>query len=219
MTAALVAAGAAVTALEYDRDLIAPLRARADLQTATIVEADAMEFDFDAYAEDASWHVAGNLPYNIGTPLLLRLAQSERGPQRIVAMIQRDVAARLTARPSTPAYGSLTLAVEYTMSVQRAFVLGPQHFYPRPKVDSAVVVLRRRERPAVETRDPQLLLKVVRAAFAYRRKTLANSLTLAMQIDRERTQSALRALALSPEIRGEQLDLAAFAAITDALAG
>ena len=158
-----------------------------------------MEFDFDAYAEDAPWHVAGNLPYNIGTPLLLRLAQSERGPQRIVAMIQRDVAARLTARPSTPAYGSLTLAVEYTMSVQRAFVLGPQHFYPRPKVDSAVVVLRRRERPAVESRDPQLLLKVVRAAFAYRRKTLANSLTLAMQIDRERTQSALRALALSPE--------------------
>jgi 16S rRNA (adenine1518-N6/adenine1519-N6)-dimethyltransferase len=78
-------------------------------------------------------------------------------------------------------------------------------------------VLRRRERPAVETRDPQLLLKVVRAAFAYRRKTLANSLTLAMQIERERTQSALRALAFSPEIRGEQLDLAAFAAITDAL--
>ena len=218
LTRALLASGADVTALEVDPDLIAILRERADLSDATIVEADALAFDFDAAAGDGAWCAAGNLPYNIATPLVLRWLGLARPPARIVAMLQRDVVDRLTARPSTPQYGSLTVFVGYFMAVHRAFVLGPNVFYPRPNVDSAVVVMERRTAPAVTVRDEAFFLQVVRGAFAYRRKTLANSLSLALGIERSRTQTALATLKIDTEIRAEQLDLGAFGALADSLA-
>jgi 16S rRNA (adenine1518-N6/adenine1519-N6)-dimethyltransferase len=218
LTEALLALGAEVTAFDVDAALVDVLRGRPELAQAAIVEADALAYDYDAYAQSGAWRVAGNLPYNIATPLLVMLSERAQPPERIVAMIQRDVADRLTARPSTPSYGSLTLAVSMMMQVSRAFVVGPAHFFPRPNVDSAVVILDRRERPAVTVRDLAHLRQVVRAAFAYRRKTLANSLKLALAIPREQTAVALRSLGLDPEIRGEDLDLVSFAALSDALA-
>ncbi|HXP94195.1 MAG TPA: 16S rRNA (adenine(1518)-N(6)/adenine(1519)-N(6))-dimethyltransferase RsmA [Candidatus Binatia bacterium] len=217
LTEALLALDARVTAFDVDAALVDILQTRPELAQAAIVQADALAYDYDAYAEGGAWRVAGNLPYNIATPLLLMLSERAQPPERIVAMIQRDVANRLTARPSTPEYGSLTLAVALTMRVSRAFVVGPAHFFPRPNVDSAVVVLDRLEQPSVRARDIAYVRQVVRAAFAYRRKTLANSLKLALAIPRERTALALRSLGLDPEIRGEDLDLASFAALSDAL--
>jgi 16S rRNA (adenine1518-N6/adenine1519-N6)-dimethyltransferase len=128
LTKALLDCDAEVTALEIDPDLIAILRERDDLARATILEADALAFDFDAATGDGDWCAAGNLPYNIATPLVLRWLALAHPPKRIVAMLQRDVAERLTARPSTPQYGSLTLFVGYAMDVRRAFVLGPNVF-------------------------------------------------------------------------------------------
>ena len=218
MTRALLANGAGVTALEIDPELVAILRERPDLQAATILEADALEFDYDAHSAGREWCATGNLPYNVATPLILRWLELRNPPSRIVAMVQRDVADRFTAMPSTPAYGSLTLAVGYSMEVRRAFTLGPGAFYPRPKVDSAVVVMERRRTPAVIARNPEFLMQVVRAAFAYRRKTLANSLALALDIPRARTQETLGRLGLDTEIRAEQLDLGALAALADDLA-
>jgi len=218
LTRALLANGAGVTALEIDPELVAILRERPDLQAATILEADALEFDYDAHSAGREWCATGNLPYNVATPLILRWLELRNPPSRIVAMVQRDVADRFTAMPSTPAYGSLTLAVGYSMEVRRAFTLGPGAFYPRPKVDSAVVVMERRRTPAVIARNPEFLMQVVRAAFAYRRKTLANSLALALDIPRARTQETLGRLGLDTEIRAEQLDLGALAALADDLA-
>jgi 16S rRNA (adenine1518-N6/adenine1519-N6)-dimethyltransferase len=218
LTRALLANGAEVTALEIDPDLVAVLHDRADLAAATILEADALEFDYDAYSAEREWCATGNLPYNVATPLILRWLELRNPPSRIVAMVQRDVADRFTATPSTPAYGSLTLAVGYSMEVRRAFALGPGAFYPRPKVDSAVVVMERRKTPAAIARNPEFLMQVVRAAFAYRRKTLANSLALALDIPRARTQATLGRLGLDTEIRAEQLDLGALAALADDLA-
>lgn len=217
LTEALVALGAQVTAFDVDAALVDILQTRPELAQAVIVEADALAFDYDAFAHGAEWRVAANLPYNIATPLLVMLSERERPPERIVAMIQRDVADRLTARPGSAAYGSLTLAIALTMRATRAFVVGPAHFFPRPNVDSAVVVLDRLEQPPVSVRDIAFLRQVVRAAFAYRRKTLANSLNLALAIPRERTTLALRSIDLNPEIRGEDLDLVSFAALSDAL--
>ncbi len=219
LTHALLALGANVTALEIDDELVPILRERDDLRGARILEADALTFDFDTETAGASWIATGNLPYNVATPLILRFFDLANPPRRIVAMIQKDVAERFTAKPGTPQYGSLTLFVNYHASVRRALTLGPQSFYPRPGVDSTVVVLERRAEPPIDVRDRVFFLKVVRAAFAYRRKTLANSLLLALEIEREKTQQALTSLGIDTEIRAEQLDLGTLGALADRLAG
>jgi 16S rRNA (adenine1518-N6/adenine1519-N6)-dimethyltransferase len=218
LTQALLATGARVIAVEIDPQLVGVLRERIDLREAQIVEADALTFDFEAAVRGSAWCAGGNLPYNIATPLILRWVESLAPPERIVVMVQREVADRFTAKPSTPAYGSLTIAVQYSMRVRRAFTLRPGAFHPKPNVESAVVVMERREQPGVAVRDPAFFLKVVRAAFAYRRKTLANSLALALGIERPRTQLALTHLGYDTETRGEQLDLDAFGALADILA-
>ncbi len=217
LTRALLDCEARVTAIEIDADLVEILREREDLQAAELVQADALEYDYDALLGDETWCAAGNLPYNVATPLIVRLLELPRPPARIVAMLQRDVVDRLTAVPGSPQYGSLTLFCSYSMMVRRAFTLGPSVFYPRPNVESAVVVMERRVTPSVAVRDPAYMLQVVRAGFAYRRKTLANSLSLALGIDRAATQAALASLHIDSEIRAEQLDLGSFGALTDAL--
>ena len=219
LTAALLAAGAELTAFDLDDALVEILRSREDLAAASIEHGDALAFDYAAYAGDRPWRVAGNLPYNIATPLLIRLAQLERPPERIVAMIQKDVADRLLAKPGTAAYGSLTVALAVSMRTERAFNVAPGQFFPRPKVVSSVVVLHRLATPLVDVRDRVRFEQVVRGAFAYRRKTLANSLALALELPRERIAAALLALDLDADIRGEALDLRTFAALADALAG
>lgn len=219
LTAALLAAGANLTAFDLDAQLLEILRSRDDLAAVQLAQADALSFDYAAYAGDAEWRVAGNLPYNVATPLLLKLAALERPPERIVAMIQKDVADRLLAQPGTAAYGSLTVALAVTMRAERAFNVAPGQFFPRPKVVSSVVVLHRLATPRVAARDRRHFEQVVRGAFAYRRKTLVNSLALALDLPRERIASALLALRLDADIRGEALDLGTFAALADALAG
>ena len=219
LTHALLRAGADVTAFDVDPEMVAILRGQTDLAAATILCADALAFDYRGWAGQTAWVAAGNLPYNIATPLLLQLAGAPRPPERIVVMIQRDVADRLTAEPSTPSYGSLTVAIRLRLQVERAFVVGPAQFYPRPNVNSAVIVLRPYAVPPVTVSDEANFERVVRGAFAYRRKTVANALSLSLAVPRERITDALRTLHLSPEIRGEALDLATFAALADALAG
>jgi 16S rRNA (adenine1518-N6/adenine1519-N6)-dimethyltransferase len=103
------------------------------------------------------------------------------------------------------------------MRAERALTVPPSAFYPRPGVVSTVVVLHRLATPAAPVRDRERFEQVVRGAFAYRRKTLANSLALALDLPRERIAAAIDALSLSPDVRGESLDLRSFAALTDAL--
>ena len=217
LTRVLLDEGAQVTALEIDGPLVRILRSREDLAGASIVHGDALTFDYAAFGAGKRWRATGNLPYNVGTGVLLRLVEMRGGPETIVPMLQRDVVDRLVAAPGTPAYGSLSVAVQYLMHVERAFTLGPNAFYPAPKVHSTVVRLVRRDAPAVTPKDEALFLQVVRAAFAYRRKTLANSLMLALGLARDDVARAIAAAGLRPEIRGEQLDLAAFARLADAL--
>jgi 16S rRNA (adenine1518-N6/adenine1519-N6)-dimethyltransferase len=219
LTEALLRGGAEVTAFDLDPEMVAILQARDDLSAADLLAADALDFDYARWAGAREWHAAGNLPYNVGTPLLLRLATLARPPRRVVAMIQADVADRLLAHPGTSQYGSLTVAVALTMRVERAFNVPPSAFYPRPGVVSTVVVLHRLDPPPVAVGDRKRFEQVVRGAFAYRRKTLANSLSLALDLPRERVAAAIAAIALKPDVRGEDLDLPSFAALTEALAG
>jgi 16S rRNA (adenine1518-N6/adenine1519-N6)-dimethyltransferase len=218
LTRALLGEGAALTALEVDPRLVDVLRAQGDLASAEIIHADALSFDYRAWSDGRPWLVAGNLPYNIATPLMLRLIEMPDGPQSLTVTIQRDVADRLVAAPATAAYGSLSVAVQYAMNVNVAFTLAPNSFFPPPKVYSSVVRLVRRAQTAVHPRDLSMFWKVVRGAFAYRRKTLVNSLALALCIDRNTIARALVISNLSPELRGERLDLGDFARLADALA-
>src|SRR5581483_4877802 len=154
LTAALARRGARVTAFDVDPDMVAILRERADLAGVDVRLADALAFDYAAWSgDDAAWRVAGNLPYNVATPLLTGLAALSRPPARVVAMIQKDVAERLLAKPGTAQYGSLTVAIALTMRVERALTVPPSAFFPRPGVVSSVVVLHRREAPAAAVRS------------------------------------------------------------------
>ena len=217
LTRALLDAGCSVTAIDVDPDMIRILRSRDDLRAATIVCADALEFDFDAFASGKPWRIAGNLPYNIATPLIMRSIEMQNGPSEIVVMVQKEVAQRFAAHPGSKAYGSLSVATQYAMEVHREFTLGPGAFYPKPKVDSTVIRLVRRPQPAVRVADERRFLQVVRAAFAYRRKTLANSLSLSLGLQRSSVTQALTELALDTEIRGEQLSLEGFSQLADRL--
>ena len=203
--------------LEIDPSLVEILRTRRDLAGAEIELADALGYDFDAAAGPEPWVATGNLPYNIATPLVTNWLEAPNPPVRVVVMVQRDVAARFGARPGSEAYRRLSVAVQYAATVKRAFTLRPEAFYPQPRVESAVVVLERRIEPAVAVRDVAFFRQVVRGAFAYRRKTLANSLALALGVARRDVATALERSGLDTEIRGEQLDLAGLAAIADAL--
>ncbi len=218
LTAALLRLGARVTAFDLDPQMVEVLRSRDDLAGVEILQADALAFDYAAWAGDGDWRAAGNLPYNVGTPLLVKLASLPRPPERIVAMIQKDVADRLLAKPGTSQYGSLTLAIGLSMGVERSMNVPPGAFFPRPGVVSTVVVLRRLAEPPAVVNDRARFEQVVRGAFAYRRKTLANSLTLALGVPRERIVAAIASLDLASDVRGEDLDLRSFAALADTLA-
>lgn len=219
LTQALLQIHPDVTAIDVDPDMVRILRSREELGGAQIIEADALSFDYAHFAGEKAWRVTGNLPYNIATPLIMRFVEMRNGPQTLVVMVQKEVADRFAARPGTPAYGSLSVAVQYAMNVEKAFTLKPGSFYPRPKIDSTVVRLTRRPAPAAKVANEHRFLQVVRAAFAYRRKTLANSVSLALGVPRAAVARALTQSGLDTEIRGEQLALADFARLADRLPG
>jgi 16S rRNA (adenine1518-N6/adenine1519-N6)-dimethyltransferase len=219
LTHALLETGAEISALDVDPDMVRILRSRSDLQDAHIIEADALTFDYAQFAAGARWRVTGNLPYNVATPLIMNFIEMRHGPEMLVVMVQKEVADRFAAKPATASYGSLSVAVQYAMHVEKVLVLKPGAFYPRPKIDSTVVRLTRRAQPAVQVSDERRFLQVVRAAFAYRRKTLANSLTLALGVPRTSVAQALTHIGLDTEIRGEQLSLADFGRLADRLPG
>jgi 16S rRNA (adenine1518-N6/adenine1519-N6)-dimethyltransferase len=218
LTQALLCEGAKVTAIDIDAPLLSKLRERSELRDATFELGDALTFDYTGWANGRAWRAAGNLPYNIATPLILRLVALPDGPQTMTFMIQKDVALRLSASAGTASYGSLSIAVQNAAYVEYGFTVAPSAFYPPPKVQSAVVRIVRREEPAARTRDPALFEKVVRAAFAYRRKTLVNSLSLALALPHERIQRAVAAADIPTEERGERLTIDDFARLADALA-
>jgi 16S rRNA (adenine1518-N6/adenine1519-N6)-dimethyltransferase len=217
LTRALLEAGCKVTAMDVDPDMIRILQSRGDLGEARIVEADALTFDYESFAQGKPWRIAGNLPYNLATPLIMRLVEMRDGPDELTVMVQKEVAQRFAAQPGSKAYGSLSVVTQYAMEVHREFTLGPGSFYPKPKIESTVMRLVRRRQPAVQVADEHRFLQVVRAAFAYRRKTLANSLSLALGLERTSVTHALQELALDTEIRGEQLSLAGFSKLADRL--
>ncbi len=209
LTRALLEAGAQVTAIEKDRRLL-PLLAEVTGGRAELVVADALDYPWEAVPEGSVF--VANLPYNVATPLLLRLLAAGRF-RRLVVMVQREVADRLVAGPGGKDYGPLALKVQELAEVEKLRDVPPSVFFPPPRVTSAIVRLTPRgARP-----DPGYF-RFLEAAFRHRRKTLRKNLEAA-GYDRAAVEAALRAVGLDPRVRPEAVPPEAFRALYARLAG
>ena len=160
--------------------------------------------------------VCANLPYNVTTPVLTALIRPGCF-ETITVMIQREVARRICAPAGSPDYGAFGIFVQWHMETELLFEVPPSCFVPQPKVTSAVIRLKKREKPPVATRNEKLLFAVVRAAFNQRRKTLTNGLCSGLNLSREQVENAIKNAGFDTKIRGETLDVGGFAKITDEL--
>lgn len=206
-----------LTAVEVDRDLAAALAPRLP-GNVDLVQGDFLEFDLAPLLHDGPLRIAGNLPYNVASPIVRKLVDAWRryGLLRdATVMVQREVADRLEGRPGTADYGVLSIAVQRHADVRRLLTLPPGAFRPAPKVHSAVVRLSFRT-PAVGLRDEALFERMVRSIFTQRRKTLANAMrpfAVVLGVDPGR---ALREAGIDPRRRPETLDLGELARLADA---
>ena len=226
LTEFLAESAVEVMAFEID-DRLVPILADTlrDFDNVTVVNQDILKVDLAQYiAEfknpDLPIKVVANLPYYITTPILMHLIESGIPFSEFVVMMQKEVADRISAQPNTKAYGSLSIAVQYYMTAKVAFIVPRTVFVPAPNVDSAILKMVRREQPAVEVQDEKFFFKVTKASFVHRRKTLWNNLTSYFGKSEEvktKLERALEKADLVANVRGEALDLAAFARLSDAL--
>ncbi len=226
LTEFLAGSAAEVMAFEID-DRLVPILADTlrDFDNVTVVNQDILKVDLAQYiAEfknpDLPIKVVANLPYYITTPILMHLIESGIPFSEFVVMMQREVADRISAQPNTKAYGSLSIAVQYYMTAKVAFIVPRTVFVPAPNVDSAILKMVRRDQPAVAVQDEKFFFKVSKASFVHRRKTLWNNLTSYFGKSEEvkiKLENALEKANLVANVRGEALDLEAFARLSDAL--
>lgn len=178
LTLALVETGAEVHALEIDRYLIEPLRSIVEPHRVHVHHVNALEADYDVILNGRAAVVVANLPYNVATPLVLHLLESQPLIRRLLVMVQKEAGERLVACAGDEAYGAVSLRVQYFADAKVVGKVSPSVFLPQPKVDSVLVSLVRRDRvrvdPALVSEDE--LFSLIRAAFGQRRKMLRRSL-------------------------------------------
>lgn len=211
LTELLASAARALYLIEIDRDLHAALSERfAAAPHVHAIAGDALRIDYERLLRAAApVVVVANLPYNIATPLLMRLLDTPDLFSRLVVMVQREIADRLGAAPGGKSYGALSVMFQLMATLRTAVVIGPGSFHPRPKVDSAVVVIEPRPGAAVDRAELGTVRRVVRAAFAQRRKQLGNALA---SISRD-APGALAAIGVDPKRRAETLAIEDFVAL------
>jgi 16S rRNA (adenine1518-N6/adenine1519-N6)-dimethyltransferase len=221
LTTSLAQRAGSVIAVEVDEGLIPALRmAVSHYPNVQIVHADILELMEEGRGKKEEDRlpspfdkVVANLPYNVASLLIVKLVETPLGLSRMVLTVQREVAARLAASPGTRAYGALSVAVQFRATVQVVDRVPATAFYPPPDVESAIVRIDVRARPAVNVTDERRFFAVVRAAFGQRRKTLRNALT-GLGIRPAAVAEACLAAGIDPQRRGETLSLQEFAALS-----
>jgi 16S rRNA (adenine1518-N6/adenine1519-N6)-dimethyltransferase len=213
LTLALVDTGAVVTTIEADRHLVPALEEVLAGQAVRLVPSDVREVDWDDVLAGAErWALVANLPYNLATPIVLDVLADVPKVERLLVMVQREVGERLAASAGSKTYGIPSVLVALRAHAEVVGRVSPDVFLPRPRVESALVRIRRRAEPATDA-DPVLLTELVRQAFGTRRKMLRRSL------DGRVTEAQFAAAGVSPETRPEQLDVQAWGRLTEAVAG
>ncbi|HHN65143.1 MAG TPA: ribosomal RNA small subunit methyltransferase A [Nitrospirae bacterium] len=213
MTEMLARQAGRVIAIEYDRYLCEELKTRiGNVKNIEIVCEDVLRYPFNALPP---FKVVANIPYYITTPIIFKLLEGGVRLETATLTVQKEVAERIIALPGGKDYGVLSLMVQYYTEPAILFYISRKAFVPPPKVDSAVIHLRRRERPPVIVSDEAMLFRVIKTAFSQRRKTLSNALKPLSRNIRD----ILEELGIDPKRRAETLTIEDFARITEALKG
>lgn len=225
MTQYLAEAAREVVAVEIDDHLIPILEdTLSSYDNITVLHQDILKVDIAALAQEKNEgkpiKVVANLPYYITTPIIMGLFESHVPLDSVTVMVQKEVAMRMQAGPSTKDYGALSLAVQYYADPYLAANVPPNCFMPRPNVGSAVICLTCHEKPPVEVADEKLLFRLIRASFNQRRKTLVNGLSNSPELSfsKEQITDAVETLGKGATVRGEALTLEEFAALANILA-
>ena len=213
-----------VCAVEIDRTLLPILEdTLSGWDNVTVLNADILKTDIRAIAEKensgAPLKLCANLPYYITTPILMGLFESGAPFSQLTVMVQKEVAERMIAEPGSKTYGALSLAVRYYTNPEISFIVEPESFMPRPKVESAIVHMKRHSTPPVSVKDEKMLFDVIRASFNERRKTLQNGIAnyAGFSYSKEQVGEALDKCGLERTVRGEKLSLEEFARLADVL--
>ena len=196
--------------VEIDRDIISWMQGFYPDGKITIHSYDALKFDFKTIGDRI--RVAGNLPYNISSPILFHLLDNVQTIIDMHFMLQKEVVERMVAAPSTPAYGRLSVMLQYKLHMEYLFTVPPEAFDPPPKVESAFVRCVPHTKLPFPAADEKLFAKVVLNAFGQRRKTLRNTLKSMLEDD------DFAKLDINPQLRAENLSLEKFVAIANHLA-
>lgn len=217
LTSLLARRAKEVLALELDKRLLEILATRLrEMPNVKVVQGDALQLPIERVLMDFQRprKVVASLPYNVGTRILLRLAEFPGEIDRMVLMFQKEVAERISATPGSRSYGSLTVLLALHWKAQLAVVVPPCAFSPRPKVDSAVVILEPLEEPRAPVGDEFLFRKLVKAAFGHRRKTLLNALKSMPCASTKWVEELLVRAGLDKNSRAETLSVEQFAALS-----
>ena len=223
MTALLAGRCARVVAVELDNALRPVLGdVLAGVANAGVVFQDIMKTDIAALVSEhfgnEPWRVAANLPYYITADIILRLATAARQPESIAIMVQKEAADRVMSHPGEKQWCALAATVQSYGAPRVLMDVSPDHFTPPPHVQSQFIMIEKHLRPVVEPKDPQIYLRLVNAAFAMRRKTLANNLKAAFGFDNDLTRAVLSAAGVDERVRGEALTLEQLCRVADCIA-
>ena len=218
LTQGLAESGASVVAVELDKRLLPVLDVTLEgYDNVRIVNGDILQVDIMEQVQKPNFKCCANLPYYITTPIIFAILEKRLPMERLVVMVQKEVAERMAAKPGSKDYGALSVAIQYFTEPEIAFIVPPSSFIPAPSVDSAVIVCKRRSTPPVEVCDENLFFRVVKAAFSLRRKMLSNSLKN-MGIKGEQVTKWLELAGVDGKRRAETLSLEDFAALTNTFA-
>lgn len=215
LTRELVARAGRVAAIELDERLVAHLKKEfAGAQNLDILHEDALELPYETLP--GFWKVVANLPYYISTPIVQKLIASRAKFTGLTLMLQKEVAERIAAPPGGKEYGYLSVLVQLYTEPRLAFIVPAGAFTPKPEVDSAVLTFRVFDRPAVSVKSEDFLIRVVKAAFSQRRKTLANAIKQ-LGLSREQAENAFKMAGIDPSRRAETLSVEEFGRLADSL--
>ncbi len=209
-----------VVSVEIDRRLIPVLEyTLSEFDNVKIVERDILKTDIKALIDEEfqgkTISVAANLPYYITTPIIAALLEEKLPLKNIVVMVQKEVAQRISALPGKKDYGAISVMCQYYTTPEIIKIVPAGSFMPPPKVDSAVLRLKLRDVPPVKLNDEKLFFRVVKAAFAQRRKTLENCLCHGLAIEKQVVSEILSSCSIPVGIRGEKLSIEEFAKISN----